>query len=431
MRTMYARTLWMALSCAAASLMIAPLAHASTVSVSGTRLVVTPAVGEVNALTITGGAGSFTFSDSSSPVVAGAGCTSGGTGQASCPSASVALIVVDTGDLNDTITNNTATPVRASGGVGNDTINGGAGNDTLIGNGGVDTLNGNAGDDTIVAKGDVSDVVTCGAGNDTVTADPVDRIAADCENVTGRPAPTPPGSAPSSGGNAGSAPTSAEAAPGGSPLPPADAPSLKVTPCSPARVATVATLFGTIGADRIAGTPAGDSLYGLSGNDAMSGLRGDDCLFGGDGNDVLAGDDGVDVLHGENGNDTLVGGRNADRLYGEAGNDKLIGGLQADRLSGGAGGDRLSGGSGDDILAGGAGADVIRSGPGRNRVTGGAGNDTIDTRNGNRDRVDCGPGRDTVSADRVDVLRRCEVVRGVRPARGSSRFNSRGSGKAT
>jgi Tol biopolymer transport system component len=43
------------------------------------------------------------------------------------------------------------------------------------------------------------------------------------------------------------------------------------------------------------------------------------------------------------------------------------------------------------------------------------GNDTVDVRGGGLDFVDCGPGRDTVSADRGDIVARdCEQVRRVR-----------------
>ena len=50
-------------------------------------------------------------------------------------------------------------------------------------------------------------------------------------------------------------------------------------------------------------------------------------------------------------------------------------------------------------------------GTGTDRVKTGAGRDRIDVRDGERDRVNCGKGRDTVLADPVDVLRRCEVER--------------------
>ena len=52
-----------------------------------------------------------------------------------------------------------------------------------------------------------------------------------------------------------------------------------------------------------------------------------------------------------------------------------------------------------------------RHGRGRDRVSGGSGNDTINTRDGERDTVTCGPGRDRVRADRIDtVARDCEIV---------------------
>lgn len=43
-------------------------------------------------------------------------------------------------------------------------------------------------------------------------------------------------------------------------------------------------------------------------------------------------------------------------------------------------------------------------------IRGTAGNDVIRARNGQRDTILCGPGRDTVYADRSDVLRGCEIV---------------------
>jgi Ca2+-binding RTX toxin-like protein len=42
---------------------------------------------------------------------------------------------------------------------------------------------------------------------------------------------------------------------------------------------------------------------------------------------------------------------------------------------------------------------------------GGAGNDTIQAKDGERDTIDCGSGRDTVVVDAVDVVKGCEKVR--------------------
>lgn len=65
------------------------------------------------------------------------------------------------------------------------TAQGGAGRDFIIGGNGKDTIDAGPGDDFIqVAPDGVADNVVCGTGNDTVRADPLDTVAADCENVT-------------------------------------------------------------------------------------------------------------------------------------------------------------------------------------------------------------------------------------------------------
>ncbi|MGE3286332.1 MAG: hypothetical protein AB7J32_09545, partial [Pseudonocardia sp.] len=56
------------------------------------------------------------------------------------------------------------------------------------------------------------------------------------------------------------------------------------------------------------------------------------------------------------------------------------------------------------------GADRISGGPGRDGVRGGAGDDVIDVKDGEIDLVDCGPGRDEVVADLLDVVANCENV---------------------
>lgn len=75
----------------------------------------------------------------------------------------------------------------------------------------------------------------------------------------------------------------------------------------------------------------------------------------------------------------------------------------ADVLDGTGRADVLCGAGGSDRLTGGGGADVFRAG---------AGNDVVLARDGVIDAVACGPGRDTVTADRRDrVNRDCERVR--------------------
>jgi hypothetical protein len=80
-------------------------------------------------------------------------------------------------------------------------------------------------------------------------------------------------------------------------------------------------------------------------------------------------------------------------LRGLAGNDTLLGGIGLDRLLGAAGNDRLVGGSGRDWLLG------------------GVGDDRVEARDGEQDTVDYGAGRDTVIADKRDlVMKNCEQV---------------------
>ena len=102
---------------------------------------------------------------------------------------------------------------------------------------------------------------------------------------------------------------------------------------------------------------------------------------------------------------------------GVDGNDTLKGRAGDDALYGGAGRDRLLGGSGNDYLSGGSGNDRLVGGPGRNRYDAGAGRDSINAANGVRELVECGFGRDTVKADRRDILSGCERVKRVRRKR--------------
>ena len=156
------------------------------------------------------------------------------------------------------------------------------------------------------------------------------------------------------------------------------------------------------GADRV--TTVGDvTVLGGSGNDR---------ILTGNGNVVrLRGEAGDDRLHstssspaileGGPGNDALSG-KNQQTLRGNSGND---------RLTGSADSDFMNGGSGRDLLLGKAGGDQMQGGPGRDRILGGKGQDEIVSRDGSRDRVDCGRGRDRLRADGRDRARRCERVR--------------------
>ncbi len=235
----------------------------------------------------------------------------------------------------------------------------------------------------------------------------------------------------SNGGGSGSGPTQ----PG----------SASFTNC-PALTANV--IRGTSAADTIPGTPAGDRIFALAGDDKVDGFAGKDCIdlgsgtdrgqgglgndlmrgglgndaiFGGPGNDRTGGNSGSDRMTGGSGGDRISGGSSNDRINGNSGNDVLkgdsgrdliSGSFGGDRISGGSGNDRINGNSGNDVLNGSSGRDLIRGGSGRDRIGGGSGNDRINSRDRRRDRIDCGRGRDSVAADRLDrIARNCERVR--------------------
>lgn len=206
------------------------------------------------------------------------------------------------------------------------------------------------------------------------------------------------------------------------PGPPAPAPSEPTPPVvtGPAPAAAVATelkpgsctnqRLGTVGVDKLFGTLAGDRIFGFDGNDVIDGLEGADCVDGGPGKDRLSGSSGDDRLLGGAAADSLKGNGGDDRLFGQSGNDRLEGGPGRDTLAGGPGADVLVGGGDRDRLLGEGGNDTLRAGDGRNLVDGGAGNDRIEARNGERDDVRCGTGRDRAIVDRGDRVSGCERI---------------------
>jgi hypothetical protein len=125
------------------------------------------------------------------------------------------------------------------------------------------------------------------------------------------------------------------------------------------------------------------------------------------------------------------GTNRADRIVGTAARDVIFPGAGDDRVSSGAGDDRIDATYGrdfvdagpnndvvythanDDVVLGGAGRDLLSPGNAEDTVSGGRGRDLIEVAGDGRvDRVRCGPGRDFVSADRIDqVGPDCETVR--------------------
>jgi Ca2+-binding RTX toxin-like protein len=232
------------------------------------------------------------------------------------------------------------------------------------------------------------------------------------------------------------------------------------------------TINGTEGPDQITGERADDTIKGLGGDDTIHGgtdsidrdrLGGDgnDKIDGGGGNDTLNGGGERDIVNGGEGNDKvfgagcqfgeedalgricdnvgrdkLIGGpgdddlranRCSDRpdcqeatnislgthMAGGPGNDRFLGAERRDRVRGGADDDRAQGFLGRDPMRGGPGNDTLDGGGGRDRLVGGRGKDTIEARDGKRDRVNCGRGRDRAFVDSKDRVRGCEKRVGV------------------
>ena len=82
-----------------------------------------------------------------------------------------------------------------------------------------------------------------------------------------------------------------------------------------------------------------------------------------------------------------------------------------DRVRAASGADNIQGGQGNDELDGGDGDDRINGGPGLDTIDGNTGWDAIISRDREVDRIRCGPGRDIVWADDIDVVARdCEDI---------------------
>jgi Ca2+-binding RTX toxin-like protein len=199
---------------------------------------------------------------------------------------------------------------------------------------------------------------------------------------------------------------------------------------------TAAALLSVLAALSLAATAVAVTRVGGPGNDTLVGTRNTDDLRGREGNDTLIGKGDNDLLVGGLGRDLLRGGGGHDLadyreatagvavdlaregfVQGQTGeNDALrriesvSGGPEADALRGNGGDNTINGREEDDLLVGRRGSDQIVALTGRDTVRAGAARDEVLAANGVRTFVDCGPGRDRVSADRRDRLRRCERV---------------------
>jgi Ca2+-binding RTX toxin-like protein len=110
--------------------------------------------------------------------------------------------------------------------------------------------------------------------------------------------------------------------------------------------------------------------------------------------------------------ESLVGTLDDEFLVGTPGSDFVSGLGGLDWIALGDGNDVGLGGYGNDSISGGDGNDILSGGPAHDRIRAGSGRDRIYARDGYRDLISCGAGRDFVRADRRDrVASNCEVVR--------------------
>ena len=178
---------WRGLAAAAAAALwlgAAP-AQAADLIKSGTELQYSSEGVETFGLSLTISGGTVTFNgDDPLTLGTGTGCTLLAGGQdATCPTAGITQLDVDTGVSTATGTNTLSTSdaitieIDAAGGGGDDSLDGGGGGDTLAGAGGQDTLSGDAGTDTLtgaagddaLAGGDGADTLSDTSGLDTIT----------------------------------------------------------------------------------------------------------------------------------------------------------------------------------------------------------------------------------------------------------------------
>jgi Ca2+-binding RTX toxin-like protein len=338
-----------------ATLLVAPSALASTVTVSGGNTVRVAETGdEANAITVAhnSGTNSYTVADTAATLTPSGTCVMVDAHHATCPDTGIKTINVATGDRDDTIALDAATvPATIT-----ENLDGGGANDTVTGANTPGNLRGGSGNDRLNGRGTLEG----GSGNDELTGSPLVDIL---RGSSGRDTLDGGFGADDLGGGSGTD-----------------------TLVYPGRANGVNVVIGTgnrndggpedqtenrrdfVRADVevLFGTELNDALVGDGSSETLVGLGGDDFVFGNGGRDTALGFDGNDLLTGGSSSDLLRGGPGADRQFGKAGND------------------RLAGGPDDDFLRGGTGHDVMK---------GKTGIDRINARDGERDvKISCGPG---------------------------------------
>jgi Ca2+-binding RTX toxin-like protein len=150
--------------------------------------------GSSAANTLNGGGGNDTLDGATGADVLNGGGGTDDTATYASRSATVTVDIDGAADDGEAGENdNVASDVEdVTGGLGADsltgdsnsnTLTGGAGNDTIDGSEGVDTLLAGSGADAVTSRDSVGDLVSCGGDTDSLTADTLDAISSDCEQV--------------------------------------------------------------------------------------------------------------------------------------------------------------------------------------------------------------------------------------------------------
>jgi len=168
----------------------------------------------------------------------------------------------------------------------------------------------------------------------------------------------------------------------------------------------------------------------------MKGTGGDDTLTGTDNRDHIRALSGADTVDAKAGRDLVNAGRGKDTVQAGAGRDIVLAGFGDDTVDGGPGPDLIFAQRGVDTISGGDGPDVLwalarkdvtkQADEPADTLDGGAGHDRFHVRDGEPDKVTCGPGFDRVRADRKDVVANdCEQVRRGKPRKRDDRESER------
>ena len=271
-----------------AAVLATPAFASGLIFKSGTNIIATMATGQGHNVTAAPfGSTAVLISAVGETLGAGTGCTQSGAAVI-CPLGAFDTIVLNGGDLADTLTKTVNARGELKGGSGNDTINAGptpAAN-VVDGGAGTDVLNGGAGQE-VFTGGTGPDQFNGGPGNDIVSYN--GSIAGVTVTIDGL-------------ANDG-------------------------TPGEGDNVRTdVEWLYGSNFADTLTGSP---------GPNIFLGFNGDDHLNGGPGDDTLVGGAGLDVLRGEGGNDRLEANDSAagDFADGDIGFDTCLLDAGDNRLS--------------------------------------------------------------------------------------------------